>query len=142
MMPNIRIDDDVWNYLKKKAEPFEDTPNSVLRRLFRLERKSHRPRRIPTGTRTPQDAFRTPILKSLVELGGKASVGQVLTRVETRMANTLKPIDTQKISTGMIRWRNSAMWERNAMVDEGLLSQHSPRGVWEITAKGREVLEG
>lgn len=31
-MPTIRIDDDVWTYLKSKARPFEDTPNDVLRR--------------------------------------------------------------------------------------------------------------
>ncbi|MEW5746020.1 MAG: hypothetical protein AB1805_11365 [Nitrospirota bacterium] len=28
----IEIDDDVFQYLKRRAEPFEDTPNSVLRR--------------------------------------------------------------------------------------------------------------
>lgn len=141
MTPTIRIDNDVWTYLKKKAEPFEDTPNSVLRRLLRLEKRSRRGRRIPSGSRTPQDFYRIPILKSLVELGGKGKVGQVLNRVEKRLANTLKPVDMQKISSGMIRWRNSAMWERKAMVDEGLLSGDSPRGVWEITAKGRESME-
>ena len=30
----IEIDDAVWNHLKKFAEPFVDTPNSVLRRLL------------------------------------------------------------------------------------------------------------
>jgi negative regulator of replication initiation len=30
----IEIDEKVWNYLKSKAEPFEDTPNSVLNRLL------------------------------------------------------------------------------------------------------------
>lgn len=30
----IEIDADVWDYLKKFAEPFVDTPNSVLRRLL------------------------------------------------------------------------------------------------------------
>ena len=30
----IEIDDDVWDYLKNFAEPFVDTPNSVLRRLL------------------------------------------------------------------------------------------------------------
>ena len=33
-MHRIEIDDQVWNYLKQFAEPFEDTPNSVLRRLL------------------------------------------------------------------------------------------------------------
>ena len=30
----IEIDEDVWVYLKQFAEPFVDTPNSVLRRLL------------------------------------------------------------------------------------------------------------
>lgn len=30
----IEIDDEVWGFLKKHAEPFEDTPNSVLRRIL------------------------------------------------------------------------------------------------------------
>lgn len=30
----IQVDEKVWDYLKSKAEPFEDTPNSVLSRLL------------------------------------------------------------------------------------------------------------
>jgi hypothetical protein len=37
-MPTIRIDDEVYKWLKSQAEPFEDTPNSVLRRLAGLDR--------------------------------------------------------------------------------------------------------
>ncbi len=33
-MHRIEIDDAVWNHLKQFAEPFVDTPNSVLRRLL------------------------------------------------------------------------------------------------------------
>jgi hypothetical protein len=36
MSPTIRIDDDVFDELKKHAEPFVDTPNSVLRQLLGL----------------------------------------------------------------------------------------------------------
>jgi hypothetical protein len=32
--PTIRIDDEIYTYLKERAEPFVDTPNSVLRRLL------------------------------------------------------------------------------------------------------------
>lgn len=34
MSPTIRIDDDVYEKLKEQAEPFVDTPNTVLRRLL------------------------------------------------------------------------------------------------------------
>jgi negative regulator of replication initiation len=34
MMPTMRVDDEIWAFLKKHAEPFEDTPNDVLKRLL------------------------------------------------------------------------------------------------------------
>jgi hypothetical protein len=36
MSPTIRIDNDVLDKLKEQAEPFVDTPNSVLRRILDL----------------------------------------------------------------------------------------------------------
>lgn len=36
MSPTIRIDDEVFDELKSHAEPFVDTPNSVLRRILGL----------------------------------------------------------------------------------------------------------
>lgn len=37
MAPIIRIDDEVYAWLQKQASPFEDTPNSVLRKLASLD---------------------------------------------------------------------------------------------------------
>jgi DNA-directed RNA polymerase alpha subunit len=34
MSKTIRIDDDIWDVLKSQAVPLEDTPSSVLRRVF------------------------------------------------------------------------------------------------------------
>lgn len=39
MAPVVRIDDDVWEWLKSQARPLEDTPNSVLRRVAGLDHK-------------------------------------------------------------------------------------------------------
>jgi len=36
-MPTIRIDEEVYTWLQSQARPFEDTPNSVLRRVAGLE---------------------------------------------------------------------------------------------------------
>lgn len=35
--PVIRVDGEVWEWLKSRATPFEDTPNTVLRRLAGLD---------------------------------------------------------------------------------------------------------
>jgi 5-methylcytosine-specific restriction protein A len=40
MPPTIRIDEEIYAWLQKNARPFEDTPNSVLRRVAGLENSS------------------------------------------------------------------------------------------------------
>jgi hypothetical protein len=49
-VPTVRIDDEVYSWLKAQAEPFEDTPNSVLRRIAKLD-KTAPIQAIPNGTR-------------------------------------------------------------------------------------------
>jgi hypothetical protein len=39
MSPTIRIDEEVYKWLQTQAMPFEDTPNSVLRRIADLDKK-------------------------------------------------------------------------------------------------------
>ena len=139
-LPTIRIDNEVWSALKRRAEPLEDTPNTVLRKLLRLDKKVRSQKRLPIGERTPQSAYRVPILQAIQELGGSAKVSKVLTRIGRSMRPSLRLSDMQKISSGLPRWKNAAMWERKAMVDDGLLSPNSPRGIWELTLKGKEAL--
>jgi len=51
-MKTIRIDNDVWSFLQRRARPFEDSPNDVLRREFKLNGHTSRtdtPERVPGG---------------------------------------------------------------------------------------------
>ncbi len=98
--------------------------------------------RLRRGLKTPQDAFRIPILEALVELRGSARMPEVLKLVENKMKDKLNKYDYQELPSGRsIRWRNTAQWCRNTMVQEGLLKKDSPRGVWEITEKGIKYLK-
>lgn len=99
--------------------------------------------RLRRGLRTPETAYRRPILQTLVEMGGRGEIGAVLEQVHAIMASVLKKIDEQPLTSDakMPRWRNAAQWARNAMVNEGLLASDSPRGIWEITATGKRWLE-
>ncbi len=98
--------------------------------------------RLKRGLRTPEDAFRIPILQSLVELGGSAPMSDVLDKVEAKMRDQLNAYDRSTLPSDptQTRWRNTAQWARNAMVKEGLMSSDSPRGIWEITEAGRRWL--
>ncbi len=98
--------------------------------------------KLPRGRRTPESLFRLPVLQVLVDLGGSGETKIVLDRVGEMMANILNEYDRQMLPTGKeIRWRNTAMWARADMVREGLMSNQSPVGLWEITEEGREYLE-
>ena len=149
-MPVIRVDDDVFAALQRVAIPLVDTPNSVLRRLLALEEALVEGRREGgvraflgrSGEGTERQAYRVPILRALIALGGRAPIRQVLERVEQRLRNSLTPADLEELPSGQrLRWQENAEWERFHMVREGLLSSGSPRGIWEITEEGRRFLE-
>ncbi len=109
-------------------------------------RKEQGPRRsrarLPRGLRTPEDAFRRPILEALVEVGGKAPIGEILNRVEQKMKDALTEYDRAPLPSDprAVRWRNTAQWCRNTLVREGLMKDDSPRSIWEISEKGEKWL--
>ena len=91
------------------------------------------------GEITPHQEFYRPILESLVELGGSAKAQTVIDRVGEKMKAILKPKDYEhhKASVRQIRWRNTAMWARNAMVNkDGRMKKGTRFGYWEISDKG------
>jgi len=157
MMPTIRIDDEVWRALKAQAEPFVDTPNDVLRRLLLSKTAGttaqqqpkiaghvqEEKRRGPKTRvdRTPESAFRIPILQALVELRGKGSVSEILKRVQRCLEGNLKPDDFKSLKSGEVRWENTVKWERKHLIDDGLLESNSGYGVWVISSRGRKYLE-
>ena len=95
------------------------------------------------GLRTPNEAFRLPILQALIKLGGSGRLGEVLDLVELMMKDQLNKYDYQTIPSdpNVIRWRNNAQWARLKLVQDGYLASDSPRGVWEITDSGRALVE-
>jgi hypothetical protein len=98
-------------------------------------------KRAPPGASTPQKAYRVPILRALDEMGGQGRTADVVDRVGEMMEDQFTEWDRRMLPSGQdIRWRNKAQWARNAMVKDGLLASDSPRGIWEITERGRELL--
>src|SRR5688572_30351732 len=99
-MRQIEVDQEVFSFLQKRAVPFLDSPNDVLRRLLSLAESPEANNGIPVGTDqseqprprdrrkkpdlTPQPQFRVPILKILSDFGGRARAGDVLDRLPER----------------------------------------------------------
>jgi hypothetical protein len=169
-MPTIRIDDEVFAVLQKRAQAFVDSPNDVLRRDYGLNgisggTKAHdvldapsfptgQRQPVPTrrkamgrilrGEKTPQAEYVIPVLQALVEAGGRGRAADIVDRVGEIMKGRLKEYDYRTLSAGEIRWRNTAEWCRNTMVNKmspPLLNPSSDHGWWEITDDGREYLK-
>lgn len=108
----------------------------------RPKRRQTAQARLGRGLRTPEDAYRRPILESLMELGGRAPVGEVLERVSAKMKDHLNQYDYETLASDprLIRLKNTAHWCRNTLVREGLMKGDSPHGVWEISEAGKRWL--
>jgi len=107
----------------------------------RIQRRNHG--RLQRGMRTPEEAYRIPILEVLTEMGGSGPVAEVLDCVGRKMQEILKPYDFEPLTSDPrnLRWRNAAQWARNRLMSEGLLKNNSPRGIWEISERGGQFLQ-
>lgn len=123
-----------WEQMTAAAERDEDDETRS---------KRHNLGKLRKGMRTPESAYYQPILLVLDQMGGGGKVAEVLERVSKIMKPVLKDVDYQPLASNPDnpRWRNAAQWARNSMVNEGLLKDDSPHGVWEITDAGRKMLK-
>ena len=139
----IEIATRITDFRSKVRGLQKEWDNLFSTRIPRKPSKRKRVSRLERGLRTPEDAFRRPILEILADIGGSASVSQVLDRVGEKMKDILNDYDRKPLLSEphTIRWRNNAQWCRNTMVQEGLLKADSPRGIWEISSKGEEALQ-
>ena len=131
---------------REKADALRREWESLVGRPSEEEEEARAQRRdfgrLARGLRTPEDAFRRPILQALVDLGGAAPMAEVLEKVRQAMQDILKDVDYQPLGSDpdLPRWRNTAQWARAAMVKEGLIKGDSRRGIWEISDAGRRCL--
>jgi hypothetical protein len=115
--PTIRIDDEVFAELKKHAEPFVDTPNSVIRRLLKL------------GAAGPAVGDGT----SEVELEGVVGAPrgeQDRARVVRQRRRRAKATRRPRAKTGSILWESA-----HELATRAIISENGGR------AAAREVLD-
>ena len=170
MSPSIDLDDEVFEYLKSKAEPFVDTPNTVLRRLLGIDSsvkpptnvksatptpvsprttkvgkktaKADTPKRTraASGTLLPEERYERPLLKALADAGGQAPYRDVVEAVERELKDDLMPADIENLRSGSVRWQSRLQFVRLHLIERGLLDKNAPRGIWGITDACRAVL--
>jgi hypothetical protein len=166
MSPSIDIDEGVLDLLKHEAEPFVDTPNTVLRRLLGLDvnradpaasvpapaaiaqsardpKRSRRQkgasnsRRAARGSLLSESEYELPILRYLVEHGGRAPSREIVDAIGEVLNDRFTDADRQPLNSGEIRWKSRAAFVRLRLVEARDLDGTAPRGTWQITDEGR-----
>jgi hypothetical protein len=97
--------------------------------------------RLESGKCMPQEAFCIPILEALTALCGGAQRRTVFDEMEKQLHDQFNEYDLEIMQgSWYTRWMNQAAWERQRMVEDGLLKGDSPRGRWEISEAGKQYL--
>ena len=153
-MPTVRIDADVFEGLKKLAEPFVDSPNTVVRRLLiekgilkeaaisgrPVQRPHSTSERVLTSPLTPQAIYEQFLLVTLErDFAGSGDKRRVTQAVIERMVKQgfIGPADLELVATGETKAENTITWGRNALKNRGLIRRGSKRGLWELSEEGR-----
>lgn len=90
----------------------------------------------------PQKEYRLPILETLLEKGGKTTQSEVFEIIGQKMGTAFNNLDLEVLSDGYtLRWQKNVAFARFRMSKEGILKHDSPRGIWEISEKGRKFWE-
>lgn len=156
-MPVIRISHKTMERLKKWAVPLEDSVETAFVKVLDAAERTLNPARSlvtqkkpeavrplhprkPQG-KLPEKEFRRPLLEALYEMGGRAHVRKLRPVLENRLAPRLLPGDYEPVTTGDPRWWNAACWARNGLKNDGHLRDDSPRGLWELSEKGKRQVE-
>lgn len=156
MTHQVDLDDEIFSLLQAQAQPFTDTPNSVLRRLLKLDpdtstnhagtepgRAKASPgnsSRAAVGTLLPEERYEMPLLTTLMEMGGEASTRAVRDAVGELLQDELTAQDREPLASGDIRWQNRLQFVRLRLVERGFLESNSPRGIWQISSRGRDAV--
>jgi len=128
-------------YCNRARSSYEEVPHKRLTVDRHLTKKGTKITRTPGAT--PQKEYWVPILQALLEKGGKAKQKEVFEIIEEKMGKSFNNIDLEILTDGYTkRWQKNVAFARFSMYKEGLLKPDSPRGIWEISEKGRKYLKG
>ncbi len=124
-----------WDELEDLRDAASPAVQEIVSKRFFGKKKK--------GEITPHSDFFPYVLQVLVEMGGSGKTRHVLDRVGEKMKDVLKPLDYAVLPSDgkSIRWRNSAQWARNTMVNEDGRMKKAKNGIWEISDKGRKWLK-
>ncbi len=131
---------DFWRLSPVRGADSIQTVRGSIDGQAKIERKE-----LPIGYENdkalPEKAYRLPLLKAIIENGGKITPKEADERVFEIMKKNLSEADHENLDSGPVRWKRWIKWARFHLAKEGLLVHPGKRGIWEVTDKGRDYFE-
>jgi restriction system protein len=81
-----------------------------------------------------------PLLKELIKAGGSAKPNAIMDRIASYFPALTSENLEECNPNGECKWKNMVRWTRQYLVSRGAIN-NSTRGIWEITEKGRQMVE-
>ena len=82
----------------------------------------------------PQSEYRVPIIRVLLEMGGKGERFAILERLEKRLSHRFTDADYDFYEkSDQVIWEVRASWERVAMIKDEILKKRARHGWWELS---------
>jgi restriction endonuclease Mrr len=92
------------------------------------------------GSLLPESEYELPILRVLADHDGRAPAREVIAAVGKIVSAKLTALDREELPNGGKRWENRVQFTRLRLKERGLIESGSPRGLWELSDAGRELL--
>lgn len=102
------------------------------------EIRSNRGQGRSKGRSSPLWAYYQPVLKALLELGGRGTREEIEPIVERLMSLDFQPGDKDVLPRGRQRWKVMIQRSRKHLVAEGWIAGARSK-IWSITADGRKA---
>lgn len=94
------------------------------------------------GRLTPRNTLIRAIVQVMEQMGNSGNNKEIHQKLEIVLADVLTPEDYELDSSGRVIWYHQVDWARMYMAKVGMIKNDSPRGVWELSERYKELLGG
>ena len=99
------------------------------------QKKENRRRIERTAKRISSNEMRKGLIEVLQEAGGSENLKKIQVEIEMKFKHKFSESDTEKLDSGIIRWIKTLQMLRTPLIQQGVLKENSPRGMWELSDK-------
>jgi len=125
--------DETLRFIDKELNEILDEIGISARKVKKSSNSPGKPRKKSNAPVTRPEVLRKLIIEAIKKSGGSRRCRDVLSYIGQKLDGQFTKRDWELRTDGTVIWKNNAQWERQRMVNEGVLKNNSPNGIWELS---------